>query len=158
MFFGHISKINLNEYPKAIQMALEYLRNTDFDTLAAGRYVLKQDVMYVQVLDLETKPKAENLPEIHRTFLDVQYLHAGKERIGVAPDLGTNEIATPYNAERDILFYKNAQAESELIMQPGSFAVFFPEDIHRPACIDGESCNIRKVVVKVAISEIRGEL
>ncbi|WP_040977364.1 YhcH/YjgK/YiaL family protein [Necropsobacter massiliensis] len=158
MFFGHISKINLNEYPKAIQVALEYLKNTDFDKLETGRYTLKGDLIYVQVLDLETKPKAENLPEIHRTFLDVQYLHAGKERIGVAPDLGTNEIAIPYNAERDILFYKNVQGESELIMRPGSFAVFFPEDIHRPACIDGESSNIRKVVVKIAISEIRGDL
>ncbi|WP_032094058.1 MULTISPECIES: YhcH/YjgK/YiaL family protein [Pasteurellaceae] len=158
MFFGHITTMNPHDYPNAIQIALEYLSKTDFDKLAPGRYVLKQDAMYVQVLDLETKPKAENLPEIHRTFLDVQYLHAGKERIGVAPDLGTNEIATPYDAERDILFYKDAQAESELVMQPGSFAVFFPEDVHRPACIEGERGKIRKVVVKIAISEIRGGL
>lgn len=156
MFFGHITKINLNEYPNAIQVALEYLKNTDFDKLQPGNYAIKDNLIYAQVLDLKTKPKSENFPETHRTFLDVQYLHSGKERIGFAPDSGNNEIAIPYDAERDILFYKDAEYESELVMREGCFAVFFPEDIHRPACIDEESCKIRKVVVKIAINEIRG--
>ena len=39
-------------------------------------------------------------------------------------------------------------------MRPGNFAVFFPEDIHRPGCADGQSGKIRKIVVKVAVSEL----
>ncbi|MCW9699048.1 MULTISPECIES: YhcH/YjgK/YiaL family protein [unclassified Avibacterium] len=154
MYFGHISNVNNNGFPEAINIALAYLKNTDFDTLPAGCYEIKERLIFAQVLDLETKPKSEILPEVHRRYLDVQYLHSGQERIGIAPDLGNNQIAQAYNAERDILFYQDAENESELIMRKGNFAIFFPEDIHRPACIDLQSSNIRKVVVKIAISEI----
>lgn len=147
--------MNLNVYPEAIQFALRYLQSTDFDTLEVGRYPLKGDQIYAQVLDLETQHKSDNLPEVHRHYLDVQYLHSGKERIGVAVDLGENQIAVAYDPERDIQFYQDAKSESELVMQAGSFAVFFPNDIHRPNCIDGEKSKIRKVVVKVAMSEIK---
>ncbi|MEE6081785.1 YhcH/YjgK/YiaL family protein, partial [Avibacterium paragallinarum] len=54
----------------------------------------------------------------------------------------------------DILFYQSAKNESELVMRKGNFAIFFPEDIHRPACIDDNPCQIRKVVVKIALSEL----
>ena len=77
MFFGHISKINPDLYPKAIQVAFEYLKNTDFDNLEAGRYSIDGDLIYAQVLDLETKDKANFLPEVHRKYLDVQYMHRG---------------------------------------------------------------------------------
>lgn len=154
MFFGHISKVNKKQYPAAIQLALDYLAATDFDKVEAGRYPIKGDLIYAQVLDLETKDKSAVLPEVHRKYLDVQYLHAGKERIGVTPDLGNNPVAQDYDEERDILFYTDVQNEVELIMRPGNFAVFFPEDIHRPSCADGQSGKIRKIVVKVAVSEL----
>lgn len=157
MIFGHISKLNFNEYPKAIRFALDYLAKTNFDAMAPGRYPLKDDKIYVQVLDLETKPKTEYLPEIHRTFIDVQYLHAGTEIMAVSTDLGNNPVAAEYNPERDILYYAEVENEQELHCQPGNFAVFFPEDTHRAAIYDG-SDKIRKIVVKVALSEIEESL
>ncbi|AOF53864.1 putative beta-D-galactosidase [Pasteurellaceae bacterium NI1060] len=138
----------------AIQTALDYLASTDFTNMETGRYPIKGDLIYVQVLDLETKDKSDILPEVHRQYLDVQYLHSGKERIGVAPDLGNNPIAKDYDTERDILLYADMQNEIELIMRPGNFTVFFPEDIHRPASMDGQSEKIRKIVVKIAVSEL----
>lgn len=154
MFFGHLSNLEEKHYPSAVQTALAYLKNTDFNQLAAGRYPIKGELIYAQVLDLETQDKAAILPEVHRNYLDVQYLHAGYERIGVAVDLGNNPIAKDYDSTRDILFYQSVADESELVMRPGNFAVFFPSDVHRPACLDGESCKIRKVVVKIAVSEL----
>ncbi|UXN36514.1 YhcH/YjgK/YiaL family protein [Avibacterium paragallinarum] len=154
MYFGHIHNVNETQFPKAIQIALAYLKQTDFDRLPAGTYEIKERSIFAQVLDLSTKPKADILPEVHRRYLDVQYLHSGQERIGVAADLGENPIAQDYNTERDILFYQSAKNESELVMRKGNFAIFFPEDIHRPACIDDKPCQIRKVVVKIALSEL----
>ena len=154
MYFGHISKINRKQYTDAILVALDYLTATDFDKIEAGRYPIKGDLIYAQVLDLETKDKSDVLPEAHRKYLDVQYLHSGEERMGVVPDLGNNPIDQDYDEERDILFYTGAENEVELIMRPGNFAVFFPEDIHRPGCADGQSGKIRKIVVKVAVSEL----
>lgn len=36
MFFGHIKNYNPKQYPKAIQFALDYLKQTDFDAIEAG--------------------------------------------------------------------------------------------------------------------------
>ncbi|MFK3619721.1 YhcH/YjgK/YiaL family protein [Pasteurella multocida] len=154
MFFGHLSQVDKKQYPEAINIALDYLSNTDFNQLAAGRYPIRGDRIYAQVLDLETQEPSMLYPEVHHHYIDVQYLHSGFERIGVAIDLGNNDIAKPYDATRDILFYQHVENEVQLIMRPGHFAIFFPSDVHRPACIDGHSTLIRKVVVKIAVSEL----
>ncbi|MDU8925080.1 YhcH/YjgK/YiaL family protein [Pasteurellaceae bacterium LIM206] len=154
MFFGHIKRVEMNLYPPAIQKALKFLQETDFDKLDTGVYEIEGRKIYAQVLDLQTKAKHDNLPEVHRDYLDVQYLHSGFELIGTVVDQGQNTVAQAYNPERDILFYENVRNESMLVMRPGNFAVFFPSDVHRPACIDGKATAIRKIVVKIATSKL----
>ena len=53
------------------------------------------------------------------------------------------------------VFYHNSENESFIEMIPGSYAIFFPQDMHRPACIKNKETTIRKIVVKVAISELQ---
>ena len=154
MFSGHISNIISNRYPRAIQEALDYIKNTDFDKLEAGRYPIKGDLIYAQVLDLETKDKASFQPEVHRKYLDVQYMHSGQEIMLVATDLGNHKIAQDYDEERDILFYDEVENENQILLLPGRFAVFFPEDTHRSHQFDGKPSQIRKSVVKIALSEL----
>ncbi|MFC0308919.1 YhcH/YjgK/YiaL family protein [Gallibacterium trehalosifermentans] len=155
MFFGHIKQVELKHYPVAIQKALTFLQQTDFDTLPAGRYSIDGENIFAQVLDLVTQEKESILPEAHRRYLDVQYLHRGNELIGVSVNPPPSEIAKPYDPDRDILFYQSVSEETMLVMNPGSFAVFFPQDIHRPACIYQEASPIRKIVVKVAIDLLK---
>lgn len=107
----------------------------------------------MQVLDLETKEKSALQPEVHENYLDVQYLHKGVELMAASTDLGNNPIAIEYNPERDIKFYSAVENESEFHCEAGNFAVFFPEDTHRTAIFAGEK-KIRKIVVKIAMSEI----
>ena len=95
-------------------------------------------------------------PEVHRNYLDVQYLHKGKEIMVVAADLGNNPIAQVYSPERDIQYYAEVSGENEFHCLPGNFAVFFPEDAHRTAIFDGTE-SIRKIVVKIALSELEAE-
>lgn len=153
MFFGHIANYNPKQYPKAIQFALDYLKNTDFDALAAGVYELKGRQIFVQVLDLDTKAKSAYQPEVHRNYLDVQYLHKGREIMAASIDSGSNPIAVAYDPARDIQYYAEVTNENEFHCVEGNFAVFFPEDTHRTAIYDGTP-TIRKVVVKIALSEI----
>jgi YhcH/YjgK/YiaL family protein len=39
-------------------------------------------------------------------------------------------------------------------MVPGSYAIFFPQDVHRPGCNKNRETPIRKIVVKVALSAL----
>ena len=60
-------------------------------------------------------------------------------------------MRTPYDAARDVTFYERLVPESNLVLLPGSFAVLFPEDVHRPqvATEDGPA-PVTKVVVKIS--------
>lgn len=154
MILGHISQPNPCRLPRAIEKALDFLRTTDFTALAPGVVDIDGRNIFAQVLDLTTQTWDENRPEVHRRYLDIQFLAWGEEKIGVAIDTGNNEISESLLEQRDIVFYHGSENESFIEMTPGTYAIFFPQDVHRPACIKNKVSAIRKIVVKVAISEI----
>lgn len=155
MIFGHISQYRTFKLHPALEKALAFIQNTNFDGLPVGEIEIEGRDIYAQVHDLTTQVKEKNRPEVHRRYIDIQYLHKGQELIGYAPDRGNNQIIESLLEQRDILFYQEAIAhETFLVMQPGCFAVFYPVDIHRPACIDRQPTMIRKIVVKVAIERL----
>lgn len=152
MIFGHISKIGAMPFAAPIMRGLDFLKNTDFSQKNTGRYDIEGNEIFALIFDLETSAKSENSPEVHRNYIDIQYLVSGKEIIGVTTDLGTLPVKTPYDEKRDILFYADSENETDLHLLPGNFAIFFPEDVHRPNCQYENSQKIRKVVVKIALS------
>lgn len=153
MIFGHINNTENNHYPVAIARAITWLAGQDLQSISAGRYQDNQTGWLVQVLDLQTGPQSENYPEAHRKFIDVQYLVYGEEYIGVATEKAELEIHQPYDADRDIIFYRHAPNETLLLMKPGNFAVFFPQDLHRPNCAINDPLPIRKVVIKIPVAD-----
>ncbi|WP_045448732.1 YhcH/YjgK/YiaL family protein [Citrobacter sp. S-77] len=152
MLFGHIAQPNPCRLPAAIERALDFLRTTDFRTLEPGVVEIDGKNIFAQIIDLTTRNVDENRPEVHRRYLDIQFLAWGEEKIGVAIDTGNNEISESLLEQRDIIFYRNSEHESFFEMVPGSYAIFFPQDVHRPGCHKTVATAIRKIVVKVAIS------
>ena len=141
-------------YPAAIRKALTFLKENDLAAHEPGRFELDGDRMILQVLDQTTAPRAD----VHRKYVDVQFLAAGgPERIGWYEDLGDNEVDEELLETRDIIFYKNnpAAAEGVIEMRPGTYAAFFPWDVHIPAIeAEGGSAPIRKIVIKVAVDTL----
>lgn len=158
MIFGHVNDLEsaFGWLPRPLKTAVEHLAKTDFLSLPAGNYDLEGKDIYVQVIDMTTKPFAETRAEVHRQYIDVQFLARGREKIGVAADTGNNAVAEDLLAQRDLLFYSGMENESTLTMTPGSFAVFMPTDVHRPGCAFDAPEAIRKVVVKVRLSLLEG--
>lgn len=157
MIFGNIkSNEDITSYPKAIQKAIEYLKNTDLVAMETGRYELDGDNMILQVLDVQTDNRANLRPEVHETYIDVQFLAKGKEKIGYYPDMGNNIIDENLLETRDLIFYKNNEnsRETHLEMEEGSYAIFYPHDVHIPAIIKDEAMTIRKIVIKVKVSTL----
>ena len=158
MIFGHIDHTTAEHYPPAIAKAVAYLQRTDFTDMPVGRYADPATGYVVQVLDLHTQPKDDLRPEVHQKNIDVQFLVSGTELIGIAADKGNNVIHQELLAQRDIIFYQDVEDESWLTMQPGNFAVFYPQDVHRPACINHSPGDIRKVVVKIPLTLLTSEM
>ena len=157
MIFGHIAQLQdlLPAVPPALRTALGHLRDTDFAALPAGNYDLQGKDIYVQVIDMVTRPVADCRPEVHRDYADVQFLVRGAERIGIAVDSGDNEISEDFTPGRDLRFYRNVRSETTLTMRPGSFAIFLPSDVHAPGGAVDAPEAIRKVVIKVRVSLLK---
>jgi YhcH/YjgK/YiaL family protein len=101
----------------------------------------------------ETQPQEERLFEVHRRYVDLQYLLEGRELVCWAP---YEELAVEheYDEERDIAFL-SGEARASFLLSAGCFAVFFPRDAHKPNCRAAEkSEKVRKIVLKIPVSMV----
>ena len=149
MIFSSIyANDDLKKYPVALQKAFTYVAQTDFDAMEDGVYEIDGKMMFAQVFTYTSKPAAECRPELHRKYLDVQFWISGEELFGVAPIHGVGNCVEEID-ERDLYFYDGVANESFVHATKGCYAVFFPNDVHRPGtCVDGP-LTYRKVVVMV---------
>ena len=137
------------KYPAAIQRALRYASETDFSKLEDGRQEIDGDKMFANLFHITSKPMGETHPELHRKYIDVQFWLSGEELCGAAPAQGVGRCVKE-NGDEDIYFYESVRDESFLHARQGCYAIFFPDDAHRPGvAVDGEPRTYRKVVVKV---------
>ncbi len=115
-----------------------------------GRYDIEGDDAYALVQSYATTPAAERKYESHRAYADIQCIVAGAEMIQYAP-VGGLQPTTEYDAQKDYQLYSDPASAASLHLAPGSFAIFFPPDGHKPCCISGNSSQVKKVVVKVRV-------
>ena len=164
MLYGNINNAffssQLKLLPAPLASALRFLKDNDLNAHEPGKFdiTLEGVNMILQVLDLTTKKRNELLPEIHRKFIDVQFLcSGGPENAAYYNDDGTNTIHEDLlNSPRDICFYENNPnvREGLIPMEVGTFAVYFPWDVHVPAiAVDDVPVKIRKIVIKVPLDE-----
>ena len=131
-----------------LKRGFEYLAATDLNALEPGSHKIEGRDLFALVSEFETKAPEECRPEAHQNYADIQYIVYGEEAIGYAP-LNDQEITTPYQVDRDILFF-NAET-TPLVLEQGMFVVFFPQDIHQPGMQVKEPGKVKKVVVKVKL-------
>lgn len=134
---------------RGITLGLEYLARFDPST-ANGRYPIDGEDVFAMVQSYDTAPSTEKRFEAHRRHIDIQFIVSGRERILWVPAVGL-EVQAPYDEERDVEFFLDPPASSSLLLMTGEFAIFHPNDAHKPGCMAGGKDPVRKVVVKVRI-------
>jgi biofilm protein TabA len=134
--------------PVRLARALEYLRATDLTSVPIGRHDLDGDRLFALVQEYTTRAADECIWEAHRTYIDVQFVAVGVERMGYA-NLGQMRERDAYDATRDVAFFE--PGESFVTIPAGTFAIFGPEDVHSPGHAAGAACLVRKVVVKAMV-------
>lgn len=138
-----------------IQECLDWARDVD-PAIAPGRYEIRGDDLYVLVQNRISKPREERPhPETHRRYVDLQLCRGGSELIDWYPAVCLREY-TAYNEERDVAFFHRPESGLQtLVMTPGTFAVFFPEDAHVPEITDGRNASTDMFVFKIALTLFR---
>ena len=133
-----------------INAALEIITNLDFSTLEVGRYDVDEDFYYM-VQEYETKPLEAGCHEAHKKYVDIQYVIAGKERIDIAP-ASIMEVEEAYDEEKDLIFFKEPESATTVVLTDGGYAILYPADSHKPGLRAGEEpVAMRKIVGKVRV-------
>ncbi|BEB78877.1 hypothetical protein VEE57_24100 [Escherichia coli] len=116
MIFGHIAQPNPCRLPAAIEKALDFLRATDFNALEPGVVEIDGKNIYTQIIDLTTREAVVNRPEVHRRYIDIQFLAWGEEKIGIAIDTRNNKVSEGNDSNLLIVFYVQIMPD-DFVMQ-----------------------------------------
>jgi YhcH/YjgK/YiaL family protein len=135
-----------------IYEGLNFLQQVTPD-IEVGTYRLSPNVKAI-VSEYTTKEANENGYETHRQYIDIQYLLKGNEKIACLP-VGDLSETKSYSEETDAAFYNvvSELSPSTFDLRPGYFAIFYPQDGHMPQLCINEPEMVKKVVVKVRITD-----
>lgn len=132
-----------------INESIAVLEGLDKENLELGKYVVNEDFFYL-VQEYETKDPEIARHEAHEKYVDIQYMIQGKEQIDIAP-AEKMKVEEPYNADRDVVFFKEPEQATHVVLTDGGYAVLYPADSHKPGLRVGEPAKVRKIVGKVRI-------
>jgi YhcH/YjgK/YiaL family protein len=150
MIIDHISNASIyRPLGPRFSRAFDYLLNTDLDALPTGRVEVAGDELFAIVADGETKMPQQCRYEAHRQYHDIQLVTHGAETMGYAP-VSRLKLIEDFVEASDYAFFMGEG--DEFLVSAGWFALFMPQDAHRPSmAIKGRPQRVRKIVMKVAV-------
>lgn len=136
------------------QQAFDFFRQMD-DSTTIGRHEIEGDNVYVLVQNYATKPVEEGKFEAHRKYIDIQYVHSGRETILWAPLSVLKTVIRPYEEAGDAALFALGSADAPIHLSPGQFVIFYPEDAHAPGRTWEKPCEVVKAVAKIRVTGSR---
>jgi YhcH/YjgK/YiaL family protein len=128
---------------------VDFLKSHDLNTMEAGKYPIKDKDLFLNLSLTKQRTKETAFLETHIEMIDIQIPITCAETFGYSPlcDLPAFE----YNEEKDITKYGDTKPQTYVTVNPGQFAIFFPQDGHAPCIIEKE--EIKKAIFKVKVIE-----
>ena len=127
--------------------ALQYIADTDLTTLENGKHLLDGEDLFVIIVDSAMKTPEQARLEVHDKYIDIQVPLSKAESFGVKPRKDCAEPDGEFNAEKDILFYKDKDWTT-VTVQVGEAITFDPDTAHAPLIGEG---TIHKAIFKVKV-------
>ena len=131
-------------FAKAFAYLEDFLKNPS----APGKYEICGEDLYVMVQEYETRD--EGLLEVHKKYIDIQCMVEGVEKMYYA-QLQDLEAETDYDEKGDAQFLKDSDNCMAFLFRAGDFAIFFPQDAHKPSMKVESKASAKKLVFKVKL-------
>jgi YhcH/YjgK/YiaL family protein len=147
-----VDKIENAELYKAlsdrIAKGLELIQDASIAAQESGKYEVDGEDLFYMIQRYPSKDKADALFEAHKNYIDIQAIIDGEETIGYALTETLGEVVQPYKP--DVTKYADPPVFTEVKLAKGMFAIFYPDDAHKP-CYDygPDKSNVHKLVVKI---------
>lgn len=130
-----------------IKQAFDWLAQADIKALSAGRHDIDGDNLFVNVMDVELKPREAAALEVHDRYIDIQIMVGEVEEYGWSERCNCHSPREEFNRERDVQFFTDTP-QSFFSLNEQQFAIFFPKDAHAPMLGAGA---VRKLIFKLLI-------
>lgn len=147
-----LDKISQIQKYKAVspnfETAVNFIEGINERKMDNGRIDLENGV-YVVISEYNTVHREEKKWEVHRKYIDLQYIFEGSEIMGYQ-NIDKMKNSYGYDEMKDAEFFDYQGVYSGLIVEAGMFAIFFPEDAHAP-CIFHKDLAVKKVLVKIPV-------
>ncbi|MGM5469987.1 YhcH/YjgK/YiaL family protein [Flavobacteriaceae bacterium LMO-SS05] len=131
--------------------AFEFLRNNDLDNIEPGSYIIDEGNVIAYVSEAPTKEMDAIKWETHNNFNDLQYIIVGQAKMGIVSVNGSGaSVTVPYDSKRDVTNYEVNDAKY-YVAKSGTFFIFTPKDIHRPAFKMPGYDRVKKILIKVRV-------
>ena len=150
MIFDRLS--NSKQYEKLnekFKIGFDFLKNNNLKEMKDGRYDIAEGV-FANVQSLKTKNKTEKKWEVHKDYIDIQYVIKGEESMGYGILEDFKKVVVPYDKEKDIEFL-DGEKFNYINVNENDFVIFYPNDVHAPMLSVKEDVEIKKVIVKIKI-------
>lgn len=104
---------------------------------------------FINLSSYVNRPAEQCAFEVHRKYIDIQYVVKGHEHIDFCP-AAELEITDDRMDSGDIAFYAAPEGFSTADLKEGFFAVIFPLEAHRPMVApNGSGVETVKAVAKI---------
>ena len=127
--------------------AMDFIRTHDLSLLAAGRYAIDGDNLYLNIVDAQMRPSVEARLEVHDRYIDVQVPLSCQETFGIKSRAECTEPDGSMDTEKDIMFF-NDVIDTFVNVRAGEVIVFPPDAAHAPLIGEG---HIRKAIFNVRV-------
>jgi biofilm protein TabA len=142
-YLSTYSAINSN-----VQAVIEFLQNNALENLVPGKHLIDETNCFVLIFEYDTKKEEEALWEAHRKYLDLHLMVSGRETIFVQ-NISRATSSKPYDSDND---YELFQASgTPLVLEPDSFVILHPQDVHKTSVNTSGSGRVKKAVFKLKI-------
>ena len=142
---------NLSVYESMIpqlKTVAQILEIEDLFSQTPGFHQTSDPTVRYNIIDYTTTDSSNPL-EIHRKEADVQIILSGKESV-ICASRHEALKADVYDEESDCAFFE-ADSTMSLVLEKGSFVIFFPGEPHRGNILYKQPIVCRKVVFKLTM-------
>ena len=129
------------------QKALEFIKNNDLQALPAGKHLIDEGNLWVNIVETDLRPVEQAKLEVHDEFIDIQIPFNCSESYGVKGRSFCQQPVGGMDKANDIMFFDDA-IETVITKAPGELTVFEPDIAHAPLIGEG---RIRKAIFKVRV-------
>ena len=132
---------------KNLDTAIDYLKSCDLAALPDGKTVIDGEQVFVNVMEADLREAEGAAFEYHKKYADLQIDITGSE----CWEYTLNGDTTEEFKEGSDVGFKSGRATCSGILGDGKFAIFLPDELHKPSCINGTCTHVRKAVVKIRL-------